>query len=298
MSFKIKLIIVLLIILIILLCTIIKIKLTKKEHNNMIDGGVVKDRYLKGYNEKINSKDIIFFEYSSSDLYVLCEKKDDSLHIISKGENFSEKDNSYFKLDYTVDDISYLNILQKIVEDYNISKDNGHEHEVSGLPAGLGDYISVNYESNEKIWKYSNQHKTIKEDAIKAIYDAFHDFALKNNYDFTTDKSNVVIYDDATIEYLQGTWEGKHFGKKYKVIFKDNNVKIYEDDKLTDDTFYKVIKGKIVVDKLKDGISEGKDKNDYEEFSVISTFSKKNDFSLVAYFMKESYSTCELLKQK
>lgn len=266
--------------------------------NNMleIDGGVIKNHKLPGYEDKIKSKDIVTFEYTG-DYYVLCEKKNNKLHIVSKGGDVSKRDGTAFKLDYETDNLSFLKTLQKIVEDYEISKNNGYEYEVSGLPSGLGDTIKVVYENKEKIWKYNNQQKTISNKAIDTIYEVFKNEAVKNNYDFTTDKSNQV-YDDATTDYVQGTWIGEHFGTNYKVVFSSNNIKIYENGKLTDDVTYRIIDGSIVVDKLKKGITEGTSKNDYEEFSTISIMKKKNSFTLTAYFMKESYSTCDLLKQK
>ena len=49
-------------------------------------------------------------------------------------------------------------------------------------------------------------------------------------------------------------------------LAKDNNIKIYEDDKLTDDTNYKIEDNNIVRD------------NEDKEFSVISLIKKKNNF--------------------
>ena len=208
--------------------------------NENIDGGVVKDLILDGYNDNIKSNDITYFEYSNRDYYYLCEKRDGKVHVISNGGNSNERDGSQFKLDYEIQDNKIFEDLQKIIQDYRISEDNGHEHVVAGLPPGLGDFISVIYSSDEKIWKYSNQYTTVNDEASLAIYNVFHDLAIKNGFDFNTEKSNVVIYDDASVEFLQGTWEGVHFGDKYRVIFEGNHVKIYENDKLTDNTDYKM----------------------------------------------------------
>lgn len=241
-----------------------------KNNEEVIDGGVVKNGRLKGYKEKINSKDIISFSYSCGEYEVSCELKNNKLTVKSSKTEYISKDNSLLK------------DLQKIIEKYNISKNNGYVHEVAGLPPGYGGTISVIYNNKEKIYKYDNQTGIIPEEAEKEIYNAFYKDAKDNGYDL---KEKVV---EETIDesFLQGTWSGTHFGKTYKVIFNDNNIKIYEDDVLTDDTNYKIVDGDIVRD------------NDDKEFKVISLMKKKNDFTLVAYFMKESYSTCDLLRKE
>ncbi|MBR3162391.1 MAG: hypothetical protein IKF19_06650 [Bacilli bacterium] len=290
---------ILLLIVIIILIGIIIFHFKKGDNKmDIIDGGVVRRGRLKGYEEIIKSKDIISFEYHKDGFHASCKLDNDTLQVTSKGGNYNNRDGTYFVLNYSAQDKTLLKKLQYIIDKHNISKDNGYENEVAGLPAGLGDNISVIYESGEKIWKYSNQSPTLSKEASNEIYETFHKYAKDNGYDFTSKGSNVALYDDADKNYVQGTWEGTHFGKKYTIIFKDNNIKIYEDDKLTDNCEYKIIEGNIVVNKLKKGVYDPKDRYDYEEFSVISTIKKKNDFTMVAYFMKDSYSTCDLLKQK
>ena len=254
------------------------------------------DERLAGYHEKINSTNIVSFTYTNPNYYVECKLDNNKIHIIANGGNSNERDGSSFKLDYTSDDNNLLKQLQQIVDKYNISKDNGRITKVDGLPAGLGDTISIIYDSGEKIYKSSNQYLTITEDAITEIYNAFRKNAQDNGYDFTTEKSNQDVYNDATEEYLQGTWKGKHFGDDIKVVIKDKNIKIYCNDNLTDDINYVIINGSIKPNKLKKDVTEAKDENDYEEFNGVSSLRKKNDISLVAYFTKESYSTCDLVK--
>ncbi len=286
---------IIIIFLIFLECTIGLYLFTKGDEKMIEDGGVVKNIKLKGYNDKIVSKDIVSFKYQGYDFFVSCELKDNTLHVTSRG---SLRDDSYFALDYNSKDNKLLNDLQDIVVKYNLSKNNGYEYEVAGLPEGLGDILSVKYESGEKIWKYCNQAHNVTEEVANKIYDVFHNCALRNDLDFNHESSDIVLNDDATKEYVQGTWKGIHFGREYKIIFDDDNIKIYEDNKLTDDIEYLIINGDIVTNKVKVGIDTPKDRDDYEEFSVISTIKKKNDFTMVAYFMKDSYSTCNLLRQE
>ena len=272
--------------------------INKGDDNVDVDGGVVKNHRLPGYEDNIKSKDIIYFEFISPSFTVSCELKDDKLNVKSKGGDKEEKDDSYFKLDYISKDTNILKELQKVVEKYNLSKNNGYEYEVAGLPPEYGGTLSVKYVSKEKIWKYDNQSDIISKEAEKEIYELFKSNAVDNGFDFTTEGSNVELYNDADKDYVQGTWEGTHFGVKYKVIFEGTKIKIYKDDKLTNEGWYKIIDGDIVNDKPKKGVTIAKDKNDYEEFSDISMFRKKNDFTMTMYFMKESYSTDDLIKKE
>lgn len=262
-----------------------------------IDGGTTREGRLKGYEEKIKSKDIVSFEYTCGKFKVSLETKDDGLHINSKGGNSYHRDGTYFKLDYVSKTNTILKELQEIIDKFEISKNNGYEHEVAGLDPSISATIKVTYKSKEKIYKYDNQSRIIDEEAENKIYEVFHKNAKENGYDFTSDKSNVELYNDATKEYVQGTWKGTHFGSEYKVIFEGTKIKIYKDGKLTDEGWYKIIDGDIVNNKPKKGVTIPKDKNDYEEFSDISIMKKKNDFTMTMYFMKENYSTDDLIKE-
>ena len=271
----------------------------KKGSNNMqVEDGTVKERKIPGYKDIIKSKDIKTFYYNNSKYILECKKENNNINIKAEGNYSNERDGKYFKLDYNTKNINFLNEIQSIIDKYNISKKNGYVHEVAGLPSGLGDTISVVYESNEKIYKYSNQFYNLEEEAQDEIYNLFLKDAKENGYDFNSEKSNVKLYDDADENFLQGKWKGTHFGKEYIVEFDNDNIKIYEDEKLIDDTKYIIIDGSIVKNKLKEGITIPKNRYDYEEFNTISILKKKNDILLTAYFMKDSYSTCDLLIQK
>ena len=261
-----------------------------------VDGGK-KEEHLSGYKEKIESKDIVSFSYKGIDFIVKCEKEDNILHIESKGGNVYDRDGTYFVLDYNSDDLSFLKTLQKIVEDDDIAKENGHVVEVAGLPEGIGDTISIEYQSGETIYKSSNQAMTISEEASKHIYEAFHKMAVDNGLDFNSEESNVQLYDDADNVFLQGIWSGKHFGREFVVEFEGNRIKIYCDGELTDDCEYVIYEGSVRKNQLVEGKSSANSSYDYQEFSEISCFRKSNDFTIVAYFMKGSYSTDTLFKQ-
>lgn len=269
----------------------------KKINPEVICGGVVKDYYMDGYNNEIKSNNIVSFEYTCGDYNLKCSIEDNSLHVLSSGGYSNQRDGKYFKLDYTTSDMSILKEIDKIIKDNELSKGNGYVHETAGLPPGLGDTLDVIYDSDEKIYKTSNQCPNVNEDIAKLFYDLFHKSAKDNNLDFNSEGSNVQLYDDADEDYLQDTWTGTHFGDNIKVEFNKNNIKIYVNDELKDDCEYVICEGWVRLNKLKEGVEEAKDHYSYEEFESCSGIRKKNDILIVMYFSKPGYSTCELLRE-
>ncbi len=261
--------------------------------------GAHREYDMEGYSEEIVSREIVSFWYANGSFSVFCERNEDgSLQITSSGGNASRRDGTAFSLNYAAEDDGFSARLQELIEQYSLARKNGHVTHVNGLPAGIGDTLSVKYESGEKIYKTSNQFRTVQDDASAAIYEAFHEKAVANGLDFTTAGSNVQLYDDADEQYLQGTWKGTHFGREVVATFTGNRVKIWYDGELTDDTEYTIFEGDVRPNRLREGVTEPKDAYDYEEFAVVSSFRKKNKILIVAYFMKDSYSTCDLLIQK
>lgn len=254
------------------------------------------ERKLDGYSDVIKSKEITSFEYTCGDFSVSAKVEEDGIHITSRGGYSTHRDGKYFILNYIYNG-DVMERIGELIDKYNLSINNGYTVHVNGLPEGLGDYLNVKYASDEAIYKVSNQCRMNSDEIVNAIYELFHSFAIENGLDFNSEGSNVLLYDDADCEYLQGTWKGKHFGDEFIVEFNGNHVKIYKDGKLDDDCDYNIYEGNIRTNKLKDGVSEATCENDYEEFNTISCMRKKNSFTIVAYFMKKSYSTCDLLKQ-
>lgn len=253
---------------------------------------------LEGYTYSIESDDLVSFSFSDKNVSVYCGIEDGMLCVTSNGGNTTRRDGTRFSLRYNTDDMSILAKLNKVIKDYDMAKRNGYSCTVDGLPGGCGDSISAEYASGEKLYMYSNQMPTVHYEAAKLIYDIFHEEALKNGLDFNTKGSNVKLYDDADKDYLQGNWKGKHFGTEIIAEFEGEHVKIWCDGKLTDDTDYVIFEGNVRSNKLVEGVSEPTREYDYAEFEGCSCIRKKNEIMLTAYFMKESYSTCELLKQK
>ena len=191
--------------------------------------------------------------------------------------------------------IQEIQQIQEIIDRNNETKGNGHCVHVDGLPSGIGDSLSVEYESGEKIYKVSNQSLTVSPDSINEFYILFHETVLKDGYDFNSEGSNVKLYDDADEEYVQGTWKGTHFGDEIEITFDKNQVTIKVNGKITDNKVeYAIFEGTIKKNKLKEGIEKAESYHDYEDFEVISSLSKQNYFTRTAYFTKDSYSTCDM----
>ena len=268
-------------------------------YNDAICGGT-REVHLDGYKDEIKSDNIVEFTYNNDGEYRLwCKLENNILHVTSNGGNSYHRDGTYFGLKYDTDKLDILKKLNDIIKENNISKNNGFVHETAGLPPGIGDSIEVVYDSGEKIYKISNQFPVVGDELGKKFYDVFHELALEYGYDFNTEKSNVLLYDDATEEYLQGRWKGDHFGHKYEVLFEGNHVKVWEDDKLVDDTDYVIYEGRIRPNKLAEGVTEPKSFNDYEPFNAFDSLRKQNKILLTMYFYKNgSSSNDELLRQK
>lgn len=263
--------------------------------NDAICGGR-HEGYLDGCSENIKSKDIKSFEYACGEYLLFCEKKNDKLTVSCRGGYSNKRDGRYFVIKLEEKDFSLLKDLQKDIDKYNVTKNNGYCLTVDGLPSGIGDRIDVKYESDEKIYKTSNQGHTIGLDASNAFYEDFLKYVKKYNLDFNSKGSNVELYDDADAEYVQGTWKGKHFGCEITATFDKNHVTISVDDKVTDDNVeYIIYEGSIRKNELKEDKEKAESDYDYKEFEGLSCFKKKNWFTMTAYFMKDGYSTCDVM---
>lgn len=259
--------------------------------------GARRQFHMEGCKDYIRSNKIESFTYSCCDYSLHCEKVKNNIRIVCSGGDLRKRDGTGFKLDFEISDDSVLSDLNNIIINNKLFKDNGYYLEVNGLPSGLGDYIYVIFDSGEKLYKYCNEFCTVDEKSQKILYDFFHKIALDYGYDFTSMESNVTLYDDATVDFLQGTWKGTHFGDSIKVVFLDNRVKIYVNRKLTDDVNYIIVRGVIKPNLMYDEVFEARDENDYIDFSGVSFMKKNNDILLTAYFTEGAYSTCDLLKQ-
>ena len=261
--------------------------------NDMMGGGHHEAK-LDGYSDDIKSQDIIFFEYSCNEYVIRAEKKDDKVVIICNGHYSNHRDGRYFRIKYESEDLSIFDELQKVVVEGNISNGNGTTSHTDGLPAGIGDIITINYASGEKIYKYANNYRTVSPEYASKFYNVFRNYVQKYGLDFTSKGSNQKLYDDPDEEYLQGAWTGKHFGNELLATFDKDKVKITVDGKEVENATYKIVEGRVVKDKLSEENADPDRYTSYENFEGISLFGKKNYFTLSCYFLTESYSTCDL----
>lgn len=250
--------------------------------------------------ENIESEEMTSFYLSRDGEYSLkAEVQDDGkIRVNSLGGNEYERDGTRFTLDYVTADGELMEKLQALVKEYSLSKDNGHTETVGGLPFGIGETVSVEYESGEYIYRSSNQSRILDDEEAWMFYALFREDARANGYDFTTEDSQF-FYDDADEEFLQGTWTGKHFGTDVEVTFTGNHVVIVYGGEVTDDVDYVIIEGSIRPDILRDEPAGNRPEDDYEKFNGIESMRKAYDFMLTAYSMRGgAYSTFELLRKK
>lgn len=263
---------------------------------NPICGG--KSEYFGDSNATLPvSEHIIKFNYSKKGYNLsLTEKGHGIYQFVANGGNTDfGRDGSKFAVSYECNDDRLLKRLLLIIKQQELYKNNHYYCEVGGLPAGLGDSLFIEYDSGETISRYSNQMCQLSDSQAKAVYDAFREDAVRRGFDFNTEGSNQVLYDDATEEYLQGTWKGKWFGREIVAEFSKSHVTISFDGEITDDTDYVIFEGRVTPDRIKvEKLSNGKPW--YDNFNCDCTgLYKKNDFTISGSMYKDgSTSNFEL----
>ena len=68
---------------------------------------------------------------------------------------------------------SFMERLQRIIEEHNLAKNNGVCVEVKGLPDMYGAKLRVDYESGERIYTSNNQDNFLSVSAMKAMLRLF-----------------------------------------------------------------------------------------------------------------------------
>ena len=146
------------------------------------DGGIVKKVNVNAP-KIINSTQIMIFECKFSTLafldldadignrvYILEARLENefvngSFHHHSRdGKNVDDK----FKAEQ-----SFMERLQRIIEEHNLAKNNGVCVEVKGLPDMYGAKLRVDYASGERIYTSNNQDNFLSVSAIKAMLRLF-----------------------------------------------------------------------------------------------------------------------------
>ena len=226
----------------------------------------------------------------------LKRQADGSLEISARGGsleamNQEVRDGSVFAVNFTTPDRGYTARLQDLVVRRSLIRNNGLVVHTYGLPSGDGDRLSVKYDSGEYIYRRINTGPLLDYDTAFEIYDLFRTMTRDQGLDFTTRGSNVTVYDDATEEFLQGIWEGRHFGTPCQVRFAGRHVQITYGGSLTDDTDYVIVDGWVRPD------TPSARKGGHAVFSALTGMSKKNSFTLNAgVYRNGASSSFELRK--
>ncbi len=215
-----------------------------------------------------------------------------TLSINATGSNDpGHRDGSYFIVRYTTADEGFMGELAALIKGSGLMADNGSVSYTTGLPSGDGDLVSGTFDNQDLLYIRNNRSPVMSDDVAGKIYDLFRSKTQSYGLDFTSDGSNIPLYDDATEEFLQGVWIGKHFGNEVKAEFTGGRVKIWYAGKLTDDVEYVIRDGKV--------LPKSADDDAQVTFEGVDKFAKQNNFMLVAYFYRKrgAYSTANLLRQ-
>ncbi len=125
----------------------------------------------------IVSKELISFAYEGALLdYAVCHfslvRQDDGALCTGWGH----EDDDVFDLEFMAE-LSSLDALQAVIDEYDLAKFNGIDITVNGLPPYLGDYLHAEYASGEKIFASNNQFPFVSEDARLALFRFFSGLA-------------------------------------------------------------------------------------------------------------------------
>ena len=149
---------------------------------NEEDGGVVQ-RVNTNAPKTIKSKQIIIFECKFSTLAFLDSDEEigNRVYILeARLENgfvngrychrsrFENNVDVKFKAEQ-----SFMECLQRIIEEHNLAKNNGVCYKVKGLPDMYGAKLMVDYASGERIYTSNNQDNFLSVSAIKEMLRLF-----------------------------------------------------------------------------------------------------------------------------
>ena len=149
---------------------------------NEEDGGVVQ-RVNTNAPKTIKSKQIIIFECKFSTLAFLDSDEEigNRVYILEARLENGFVNGRYChrsRFENNVDVIfkaeqSFMECLQRIIEEHNLAKNNGVCYKVQGLPDMYGAKLMVDYASGERIYTSNNQDNFLSVSAIKAMLRLF-----------------------------------------------------------------------------------------------------------------------------
>lgn len=154
----------------------------KKMDMNEEDGGIVKKVNVDAP-KIITSTHIVIFECKFSTLAFLDLDADigNRVYILEarlENEFVNGRYRHRSRFENNVDvkfkaEQSFMERLQRIIEEHNLAKNNGVCVEVKGLPDMYGAKLRVDYESGERIYTSNNQDNFLSVSAIKAMLRLF-----------------------------------------------------------------------------------------------------------------------------
>lgn len=154
----------------------------KKMDMNDADGGIVKTVNVNAP-KIIKSTQIVIFECKFSTLAFLDLDADigNRVYILEarlENEFVNGRYRHRSRYENNVDvkfkaEQSFMECLQRIIEEHNLAKNNGVCVEVKGLPDMYGAKLRVDYESGERIYTSNNQDNFLSVNAIKAMLRLF-----------------------------------------------------------------------------------------------------------------------------
>ena len=154
----------------------------KKMDMNEEDGGVVQ-RVNTNAPKTIKSKQIIIFECKFSTLAFLDSDEEigNRVYILEARlengfVNGRYRHRSRFENNVDVKfkaEQSFMECLQRIIEEHNLAKNNGVCYKVKGLPDMYGAKLMVDYASGERIYTSNNQDNFLSVSAMKAMLRLF-----------------------------------------------------------------------------------------------------------------------------
>ena len=154
----------------------------KKMDMNEEDGGVVQ-RVNTNAPKIIESKQIIIFECKFSTLAFLDldEEIGNRVYILEarlENEFVNGRYRQRSRFENNVDvtfkaEQSFMECLQRIIEEHNLAKNNGVCVKVNGLPDMYGAKLLVDYASGERIYTSNNQDNFLSVNVMKAMLSLF-----------------------------------------------------------------------------------------------------------------------------
>ena len=150
------------------------------EDDDVIEGGVVRRYNDPDAPKTIESSEIVSFSlnlhYYVDEGAIECGVHDMQAYInegkVKGSYSFHNRCGEGSSFNFECEE-AFMNELDKIIKENNLSNHNGYFHKVSGLPDMYGASLNVEYISGEKLYAYDNQSNFIEETAMEELIGLF-----------------------------------------------------------------------------------------------------------------------------